>query len=271
MTRSIAGLSEIEGQFDAVLADQFGVLHDGVQAFEGALSAMAWLADRRIPVAVLTNSGRSPRANSERLAALGFVHTQYREAITSGGLATARLDEMLATGRLRRGDRVVVIASPSGCDSLDSLPLRTASSDEQARLVLIAGADPLRHSRMDYARRLRPLAEQGIPALCCNPDHVMYACGGLQFGPGRVAEDYKSAGGDVVTLGKPGAEMFRAGLRALGNPPPHRCLVIGDSPVHDIAGARAAGCRTLLITSGVQSEVAGSDVSSDFEMSFLRP
>ncbi len=271
MTRAITALAEIAERFDAVLADQFGVLHDGVRAFEGALAAMAWLGTRGIPIAVLTNSGRSPVANAGRLSDLGFLRAHYREAVTSGGLATTRLAEMLAEGTLRPGDEILVVASVSGSDSLDSLPLKKARSDARARLVLITGADPLRHAREEYAARLRPLAERGIPALCCNPDHLIYAGGAARFGPGRIADDYRSAGGSVAMLGKPGLEMFRAGLRAVGNPPAERCLVIGDSPAHDIAGAKRAGCQSLLITSGVQSDTSTSGVDPDYRMPSLRP
>ena len=267
MTLRILSLSEIESRFDAVLADQYGVLHDGDKPFEGAIETLEWLHSRRVPVAVLSNSGRSADANERRLSALGFPRAYYRRAITSGSLATGRLAAMLADGELRPGDEVVVISSSSGSDTLEPLPLPEATSDDRARLILIGGADPVRHSRKEYATRLRPLAKRNIPALCCNPDRVIYA----GFGPGLIADDYLSAGGSVSMLGKPGPEMFRAGLRAVGSPPPGRCLVIGDSPAHDIAGAKNAGCLALLITSGVQSGLSNTDGEPDFEMPSLRP
>ena len=99
----------------------------------------------------------------------------------------------------------------------------------------------------------------------------MYADGAAQFGAAIIAEDYESAGGRVSMLGKPGLEMFRAGLRAVGSPQPGRCLVIGDSPAHDVAGAKRAGCLALLITSGVQSGLPVADAEPDFSMHTLRP
>ena len=271
MTRLLSALSEIDGCFDAVLADQFGVLHDGAKAFDGARETLAWLASRGIPVAVLSNSGRTPQANTRRLLKLGFPRSHFREAVTSGGLAKSALSEMLGRGTLQEGDEVLVIASASGADTLNSLPLRYAKEDERARLVVIAGSNPLLHSRADYAARLQPLAKKGIPALCCNPDRVMYADGAAQFGAAIIAEDYESAGGRVSMLGKPGLEMFRAGLRAVGSPQAGRCLVIGDSPAHDVAGAKRAGCLALLITSGVQSGLSAADAEPDFSMHTLRP
>ncbi len=271
MTRSIRGLSDIRDRFDAVLTDQYGVLHDGRAPFDGAVEALAWLAERRIPVAVLTNSGRSPAANEKRLRSLGFAAAHYGRAITSGGLAASRLAEMLQEGSLSPGDEVLVVESSSRADVLESLPLEPAVCGERARLILIAGADPARHSRRDYAERLRPLAQRGVPALCCNPDQAIYGPGGARFGPGRIADDYRAAGGSVAMLGKPDPAMFRAGLRAVGDPAPGRCLMVGDSPVHDVAGAKRAGCLALHVTEGVQSGTTDESAAADFAIPRLRP
>jgi ribonucleotide monophosphatase NagD (HAD superfamily) len=48
--------------------------------------------------------------------------------------------------------------------------------------------------------------------------------------------------------------MFDFALQTLGNPAPERVLMIGDSLDHDILGGRAAGIRTLLVTSGIHRE-----------------
>ena len=267
--RVIAGLRELRDRFDAVLTDQYGVLHDGATAFAGAREAMEWLAGEGVPVAVLSNSGRTGRPNAARLARLGFPGHQYRQVVTSGGLARERLADQLARGELGPGDPILIVASDSGSDLLDGLPLAPADTAGPARWVLIAGAEPGRWSREAYAARLRPLAERGVPALCCNPDLLVYLDGRLDFGPGCIAEDYAAAGGAVTWLGKPGREIFRAGLRAVGDPRPARCLVIGDSPAHDIAGARAAGCLSLLVTAGAQAGLPGAE--PDFRIDRLRP
>ena len=46
--KRIAGLREIAGQFDLFLVDQFGVLHDGVTAYPGAIEGLAELASPEI-------------------------------------------------------------------------------------------------------------------------------------------------------------------------------------------------------------------------------
>jgi ribonucleotide monophosphatase NagD (HAD superfamily) len=40
--------------------------------------------------------------------------------------------------------------------------------------------------------------------------------------------------------------------------------MIGDSPSHDIAGAKAAGCAALLVTEGVQAAAAATGATPDY-------
>lgn len=258
MTRRIAGLAELADGLAGVLVDQFGVLHDGQSAAPGAAACLAHLRARGIRIVALTNSGRRAAENAERLARFGFPPRLFDAVISSGELARARIAAMLAEGALPPGAAVAVIARGGDPGTLAGLPLRAVPPGPGAALVLIAGAEPESVSLDGYARALAPLARAGVPALCANPDRWMQTARGVAFGPGQIAERYAALGGPVEMLGKPGAEMFRAGLAALGDPPPARCLMIGDSPEHDIAGAAAVGLRTLLVTSGPQSGTAAA-------------
>jgi ribonucleotide monophosphatase NagD (HAD superfamily) len=75
--------------------------------------------------------------------------------------------------------------------------------------------------------------------------------------PGALARFYEALGGKVAYVGKPHAPIFAAALEQLGDPDPRRVLMIGDSLDHDIAGARAAGLLTLLLSAGVHGAALG--------------
>lgn len=270
--QSISGLFEISDVFDAVLIDQYGVLHDGTNIFPAALDCLQELKRRNIPVVALSNSGRRAKPNLDRLQRLGFPSTLFERIITSGELARAHLAAMLVEGKLAVGDNVLVLSRGSDTGVLDELGLKAVRQpDDSVRLVLIAGITPENVSREDYRALLFPLALRGIPALCANPDLKMYVGGTSSFGTGIVAMDYEQSGGDVTYLGKPDPEMFRAGLVALGNPAPSRCLMIGDSPKHDILGATRAGCKSLLVQSGVQAGDHVEGAVADYAILQLKP
>ncbi|WP_306141574.1 TIGR01459 family HAD-type hydrolase [Roseibium sp. MMSF_3412] len=271
MTSRISGLGEIIGRFDGLLIDQFGVLHDGKTVFAGALPCLRSVAEFGMPVVAITNSGRMKEPNRERLNRFGFTEDLIGEVITSGMVARARIADMLAAGDLAPGDKVLNLTRENDTTVIDGLGLVPSDEPGDAiRLVLISGLKPEEITRETYRRMLGPLAEAGIPAICANPDHVVYANGKAAFGPGRVAQDYEDAGGSVTYAGKPGAEIFRRSLAVLGNPDPEHVLMIGDSHHHDIAGAAALGCRTLLIAGGVQALSSEEGIEPDYSMDALR-
>lgn len=268
MTRDIQGLAEIRDCFDAVLIDQFGVLHDGHDQFPGTLECLKHISDAQIPMVALSNSGKRSHLNVARLERLGFPKALFKAVITSGELAYMRIAEHLSNGRLESGTSVAVISRDNDASMIEGLPVRRVELHDSPQLMIIAATEPDTRTLDSYLKDLEPLAKAGVPALCINPDRQIYAKDGPAFGPGVLADRYRSLGGMVEMLGKPGIEMFRAGLEALGDPAPERCLMIGDSPEHDIAGAKAAECQTLLISSGVQSGTGL--VKADFRIRDLR-
>jgi ribonucleotide monophosphatase NagD (HAD superfamily) len=62
MMHKISGLREIARDFNAMLIDQFGILHDGHKLYPGAAEAMAELHRLNIPVIITTNSGKRSKA-----------------------------------------------------------------------------------------------------------------------------------------------------------------------------------------------------------------
>ena len=263
--RPIAGLSGIVAGFDAILFDQYGVLHDGRRAFPGAAEAARRARAAGLRAAVLSNSGKPAAANAERLARLGFPRELFDAVVTSGEACRERLAADIAAGRVAEGAAALVVARGGADAALEGLPLRLATAPEAAALVLIAGREPERVTLAQDAARLAPLAAQGVPAFCSNPDVTMYSEDGPAPGPGALAKAYAAAGGPVTWFGKPHRPIFETALAALGDPDPARVLMIGDSPEHDIAGARALGCATLLVTEGVQAGAAGA-AAADFSI-----
>ena len=269
MTREIAGLADIAEAFDGVLVDQFGVLHDGHVPFPGTRQCLEALRARGVPVVALTNSGKRAAGNRDRLTRLGFPPELVATVISSGELAHAEVAGRLESGQLPHGARIAILSRDDDTSIIDGLEVQRVEPGPDADLLIIAGIEPERRDRSGYRTLLAPLAARRIPAICANADRVMYAEGGVSFGAGAVAEDYGAAGAPVMTLGKPAAAMFAAALRALGDIPPARVLMIGDSPEHDIAGAAAAGCATLLVRGGPQAMLDSAAVAPDYAMDRL--
>jgi HAD superfamily hydrolase (TIGR01459 family) len=237
----IKGLSEIASRFDGMLIDQFGIVHDGEKLYPGTLKVLQELHAAKIPVAVMTNSGKRAAANRERLVRMGVPREYFVDAMSSGEVAYHVV-----------GKKKAFLIGKHGEDyGFEDVPFVDDVGD--AEVILILGSDAPNTSMDQYREFFAGLT---LPAICCNPDKLMITRHGLLPAPGAIAEIYQDMGGDVRWIGKPHAEIYAEALKLIGNP--HHALCIGDSAEHDVAGGRGAGLATLLVMTGVS---AGLDVA----------
>ena len=258
MTRLLDSISQIADQFDTIVLDQWGVLHDGTTPYDGAIDALQGLVSQGARLAVLSNSGKRSDLNAHRIATKGFSQDLFGCVMTSG--EALWLDA--AAGKLP-GRRAYVV-SANAEQWADCLDLLFVTDLAQADFVLIMGLPEGDAAPTPKALRdLRgAILARNIPTYCSNPDRASPRAGGrLVASPGALAHDIADSGGAVTFYGKPHAPVFRA-VEAAMNVTPNRCLMVGDSLEHDIAGAAIAGWQTLFIRGGIH---AGVFQSNDLE------
>lgn len=242
-------LRDIAPQFDGMLIDQFGVIHDGQKLYPGTRDVLENLHRLKIPVAVMTNSAKRAKPNRERLVKMGIPRHLFLDAVSSGDVAYSLLQPCRAFIISRRGDDY----------GFDGFTLVEAPQD--AEVILILGSNAPETSMDEYAELLKDVR---IPAVCCNPDKQMLTPSGLQPAPGAIAALYENLGGSVRWIGKPYPEIYHHALKLIGNPA--EVLCIGDSAEHDVAGGRNAGCKTLLVKTGVSAGLTEFHPSPDYLM-----
>lgn len=247
----IENLSEIASQFDGMLIDQFGVIHDGQKLYPGTLRVLTELRALGIPVAVMTNSGKRAAANVARLVKMGVPRDGFVDAVSSGEVAFRTLD-------VKRAFLVGKDGEDYGFDGITFV-----DDPRDAEVLLILGSNAPATSLGQYRDLLKGLT---LPAICCNPDKLMLTSTGLQPAPGAIAALYEEMGGKVTWIGKPYAAIYQHAARLIGSP--RRILCIGDSAEHDVAGGRNAGFSTLLVLTGVSAghDPATLDPQPDFLM-----
>ncbi len=238
MMHRLTGLSEIAGDFDAMLIDQFGVLHDGQKLYPGAANAMGGLQALGIPVVIMTNSGKRTAPNVERIVKMGISRVQFVDCVSSGEVAFQSLTV----------SKAYLIGKDGEDYGFD--PVQFVERPEDAEVMLILGSNAPKTSLQDYRQRFAGI---NLPAVCCNPDKQMMTRDGLQAAPGAIAAVYEEMGGTVTWIGKPHPGIYEFALSRLANP--KKVLCIGDSAEHDVAGGRGAGLTTLLIQQGVSAGV----------------
>lgn len=241
MTQRIPHLAQIAAQYDAIVFDQWGVLHNGTEPYKYAVQCIENMVGKRL--AVLSNSGKRSTPNAARIAAMGFDAAVFDIVMTSG----EALWRDIAAGKLaqRRFYPIERSAGDATAFAAD-LNVEMTSLDSADAILLMGLPDD---STLDqWEVTLRTAFRRELPLYCSNPDRKSPRGHGTVISPGVLAFAYKDMGGDVTFYGKPHLPIFQALQTALG---PGRYLMIGDSLEHDIAGAQSAGWDSLFLTGGL--------------------
>lgn len=260
MTRLIKTISQIADQFDAIILDQWGVLHDGTTPYPGAIDALTALGRSGMRLGVLSNSGKRAGLNRDRIADKGFGPDLFECVMTSGEALWQD-----ASGPLT-GKRAYAIVAKQGdaeqwAEGRDIICVHDLAA---ADFVLIMGLPEGKTapSQADLDALRDAIIAQGLPVYCSNPDRKSPRAGGaLAVSPGALAHAIRDAGGDVVFYGKPYAPVFRAIERTM-DIAPNRLLMVGDSLEHDVGGGANAGWHTLFVRGGID---AGAFATGDIQ------
>lgn len=103
--RTVQGLSEIAGEFDGVLLDQFGVLHDGRTPYSRAIEAVRQLHAAGKQIVIVSNSSRRSGGTIAKLEKMGFDGAWF-----AGALAVSLRLGMCSFAAVRRCVSLAVAA-----------------------------------------------------------------------------------------------------------------------------------------------------------------
>ena len=244
MTQLINSLAEVASDYDAIVLDQWGVLHDGTAPYGGSVAALERLVAQGTQLAVLSNSGKRSAPNLARIAQMGFGAGLFKEVMTSG----EALWRDIADGRIE-ATRFFAIERSAGDAASWANGLTIELVDlAQAEAVLLMGL-PDGSELSVWDQTLDQIVARNLNVYCSNPDLASPRGGGKTVvSPGALAEACRQRGGTVFYYGKPHRPIFTALETALNT---QRLIMVGDSLDHDIAGAHEAGWDSLLVQGGL--------------------
>lgn len=249
--KSLTGLKEIIESYDTFLVDQWGVMHNGVQALPFAIECMQKIRDAGKNILILSNSGKRAHKAEQHLKHMGFLPEYYDHIVTSGEFIHSRLSE-------RKGDyaslgkRIALWAGQDHEDLVEGTDFSLVSSLEEADFILCTATTM--PDITDYMPLLEHALQRSLPFVCGNPDLVsLNPQGQLVMCPGKVALTYQEMGGTVLWSGKPYPGMYERCLELVPTAKT-RVVGVGDSLHHDIKGASSFGVSSCLITTGVHGK-----------------
>lgn len=256
MTQRLAALAEIADRFDAIVLDQWGVLHDGSTAYPNAARCLKDLKSEDHCLAVLSNSGKRAEPNAKRIAEMGLDAALFDVVMTSG---EALWQDVLLDHIDHRSFFPIERAKGDAALWADGLDVTLTGRIEDADAVLLMGL-PDGADNADFVATFDTALSMGTPVICTNPDRSSPRAGGrIVMSPGALAHAHQERRGDVSFYGKPHLPVFKA-LEAALDVKPDRLLMVGDSLEHDITGGHGAGWATAFVEGGLYaSRFVGRD------------
>ncbi len=247
----ISGLSAFAGDYDLILCDVWGVVHNGVHAFPAACAALGRARAGGASVVLVSNAPRPHPAIIAMLDGFGVPRSSYDAVVTSGDVTRALL-------AARAGARVFHLGPERDLGTYEGLDVVLAPLDEADLVVCTGLFDDDTETPDDYADMLAQMKARDLSFICANPDLVVERGASLVYCAGTIAKAYEDIGGGTVYCGKPYLPIYETALAQAdavrGGPVDRaRVLGIGDALRTDIAGADAAGFDSLFIAGGIHA------------------
>lgn len=258
MSKRIPGLSSVIDQYDALLVDLWGCVHNGVEPFPAAVDALQRATDAGVKVCLLSNGPRRVSAIVKRLDEMGVSRSAYQHVVTSGEATWRALSDPSDAWHKALGRRCYHLG-PDRDDSVrQDAGLEIVTNLADADFIVNTGTYDNADVLEDYEDRIQEALSLKLPMVCANPDLVVHIGDDLTICAGLIAQRYEDLGGDVAYHGKPYPSVYDMCFERLEGPNPAKVLGIGDAIRTDVAGAKAAGCDALFLASGIYVDGFGT-------------
>lgn len=241
---------DLLARYDVVFCDVWGVIHDGFQAYPGAVRALTAFRRQGGTVVLVSNAPVPAHRVARMLADRNVDPQSYDEIVSSGAIALEHVSAM--------NYHSVYAIGPRDRDAAFMEKLTAATVPlAQAQAIVCTGLNNDRTETVaDYAAVLEGGIDLGLPFVCANPDLVVDVGGQHFVCAGALGEAYAALGGEVFWAGKPHPSAYetahvKANEVRQADVPKSRILAIGDAIRTDLKSAEGAGVDALFVTSGI--------------------
>ncbi len=252
---SFAALAD---RYDGFILDLWGVIHDGVTPYPGAIDCLGHLKRLGKPTVLLSNAPRRAHVAQAAMRGMGIADALYTGILTSGEATHLMLRDRVDPFFAGLGRRVYHLGPERDRNVIEGLDLALAASPAAADFVLNTGPDDL-GSATDlgaWESVLQACLAAGLPMVCANPDLEVIRGGNRLICAGLLTQRFEEIGGTARWIGKPDPAVYAPVLAMLGV---SKVLAVGDALRTDIAGATSVGLDSCWVLGGVHAEELGGD------------
>ena len=237
----IKGLSQVQSKYDAFFIDLWGVVHNGIELYPGAIEVLENLNKLNKRFVLMSNAPRPSKAVEKFLLNLKMKNSLLKNIFTSGEAALKSLKK-------KEYGKYFYHLGPQRDISLFQGFENNRKSLKNADFILCTGFLEDREDSLNYYKSLLEKYTK-LKMVCTNPDLTVHRGSKQELCAGTLAEVFKDLGGKVIYFGKPYPEIYKFCIRKN-----EKVLIIGDNLRTDIKGANKMKFDSLFITNGIHKE-----------------
>ena len=240
-TKLIRGLSQVYSKYDAFFIDLWGVIHNGIELYPGAIEVLENLNKLNKRFVLISNAPRPSKSVEKYLLKLKMDKSFIKNVFTSGEAALQTLKKN------SYGKKFYHIGPKRDNDLIKGLEKNKTSLDK-CEFILCTGLFEDKENSIDYYKNLlRKYIKKKM--ICTNPDLIVHRGSQREYCAGTLASAFEKLGGEVIYFGKPHPEIYKFCTKNNES-----ILVVGDNLRTDILGANNMNFDSLFITNGIHRD-----------------
>ena len=225
----ISNFSTLAPDYDVLLSDVWGVIHNGITAHPHACDALMRMRARGGVVVLITNAPRPSEQVARQLERLHVPRESYDAIVSSGDVTRSVIAE-------RHGQTLYHLGPERDRSIFSGSNVHFAPLESADYVVCTGLEDDEVEAPDDYRARLELMLARKLFMVCGNPDVVVERGSTLVYCAGALADLYATMGGKVLFAGKPYRPIYDMALAkaeaAAGRRVPPRVLAVGESRAH---------------------------------------
>ena len=252
------GLQSIADKYDLFYIDLWGVIHNGINLHNQAITVLEELLKKNKTFVLLTNAPRPNKTVRNFLEKMGMDKVLRNQVFTSGEAALNYLKKSFLSKKFYH------IGPPRDFDLFNLFEKNKCEDIVDSEYLLCTGLFDDYDTDLTYYKNLldKHIKKKMI---CTNPDLIVDRGETRELCAGSVAMVFEKMGGQVVYFGKPYSEVYNQSIDNKNK----KILAIGDNLNTDIRGANLLNYDSLLISNGIHRDEIKSmgiqEVAKEYE------
>ncbi len=264
----ITNFSKVCDNYDALICDIWGVLHDGQKLFDGVEECLINFRKENKIIILLSNAPRPSLYVKKMLDNLTLNEECYDKIITSGDLTKKSLNNNMF------GRNCYHIGPERDLNIFDGVDVSRVEFEKSDFIFVTGLFDDENEDENDYIDILLSAKKRNMKLVCANPDLLVQRGNKLIPCAGLISKKYDEIGGDSINIGKPYSPIFEeaiSSINELTNQEDNQIMVIGDSLDTDIKGANLIELDSLLVLGGLFSNNSRDKILESIENKCIYP